>query len=194
MEAFRKGTACLYKYDPDLAIFKPIIDTSQMCDKAKTILEELERNWPDDLDPQRYIAIQTALTLLDKGIQYSQDYRHFISKKTGLPTYMDCSSYVTYCLVAAGIDIDAGAYTGTYVNSDKFVSINRSDLVPGDVGLLNTSTSGGNTNHIGLYLGKDDKGVGVWIEMAGGGVFVSHKDKGWGVYYRYTDYDDTYQP
>ena len=192
MEAFRKNGRSLYNYNPKLGIFRPNIDTTHFSSRAKKLLEELERNWPSEgFDAQRYIAIQTALSLMDKGITYSQPNRH--GMKNGWPTQMDCSSFVTYCLVAAGYDIHKGAYTGTYISSKKFKSISSKNLIPGDVALANTSTTGGSSNHIGMYIGKDDEGRQVWIEVSGGGVIVTHRNKNWGVYYRYTDYDENYE-
>jgi len=112
-----------------------------------------------------------------------------------MPVSMDCSSFVTYCLIAAGqkiagTDKDPGAYTGTYIGSRYYTSINRSDLRPGDVALSNTSTSGGNSNHIGMYIGKDSQGRDTWIEMSGRGIFVSYGKKGWTVFKRYNAYED----
>lgn len=192
MEAFKKNQASLYNYDPNLRIFGYNFDTSNMSDKAKQILEMLEANWPDDMEEQRYIAIQTALSLLDKGIYYSQPGRH--AKKNGMPISMDCSSFVTYCLIAAGQKIagtekDAGAYTGTYINSKYYTNIDRSELRPGDVALLNNSTSGGVSNHIGMYIGRDSQGRETWIEMSGKGIFVSYGKKGWTVFKRYNAYN-----
>ena len=192
MEAFKKNQASLYNYDPNLRIFGYNFDTSNMSDQAKQILEMLEANWPDDMEEQRYIAIQTALSLLDKGIYYSQPGRH--AKKNGMPISMDCSSFVTYCLIAAGqkiagTDKDAGAYTGTYINSKYYTNIDRSELRPGDVALLNNSTAGGVSNHIGMYIGRDSQGRETWIEMSGKGIFVSYGKKGWTVFKRYNAYN-----
>lgn len=190
MEAFKKGTAALYNYDPKLNIFKPNIDTSNMSENAKQLLEMLEQNWPDGMESQRYVAIQTALTLLNKGIVYSQPWRHAINKKTGLPSHMDCSSFVTYCLRAAGIDVKSSAYTGTYLTSSNFTSVNSNNLIPGDVALYNTSTSGGSSNHIGMYLGRDNQGRQVWIHCSGGGVQIAYGPRGFKYGKRYNKYTD----
>ncbi len=192
MEAFKKGKGKLYDFNPKMKVFTPDIDTSKMSSKAKEVLEMLQENWPDGMEAQRYIAIQTALSLLDKGIYYSQPGRH-AKKKDGTPISMDCSSFVTYCLMAAGqkiqgTDRDPSAYTGSYLNSKYYKSINRKDLMPGDVALINGSTSGGSSNHIGMYLGKDRDGKEVWIEMSGPGIFVSHGKKSWTIFKRYTGY------
>lgn len=196
MEKFKKNEASLYNYDPNLNIFGYNIDTSKMSNNAQAILEMLMANWPDGMEEQRYIAIQTALTLLDKGITYSQDHRH-AKNKDGMPTQMDCSSFVTYCLMAAGQAIrgepdDSGAYTGTYIGSNLYQNIDRSDLIPGDIALMNSSTSGGVSNHIGLYLGRDNKGREVWIEVGGGvnGVGVHYGKRSWTVFKRYKNYED----
>ncbi len=193
MEAFRKNKAALYTFDPKINIFGYKIDTSKMSSNAKKLLEQIMENWPDGMETQRLIAIETALSLLDKGIQYSQPWRHAINKQTGLPSYMDCSSFVTYCLRAAGIDVPAGAYTGTYLSSKNFTSVNSKNLKPGDVALYNTSTAGGSSNHIGMYLGTDSQGRQVWIHCSGGGVQIAYGPRGFKYGKRYTNYDDTYQ-
>ena len=195
MEKFKKKEASLYNFDPKLSIFGYNIDTTNMSKNARAVLEMLMENWPEGMEEQRYLAIQAALELLDRGITYSQPNRH--GKKNGWPTQMDCSSFVTYCLMKAGqkiagTDRDAGAYTGTYIGSKYYTNINRSQLMPGDIALANSSTSGGNSNHIGLYLGKDPKGREVWIEVGGGvnGVGVHYGNRGWTVFKRYNDYED----
>ena len=173
-DGFKGMAGKMYNFDPNLNVFGYTIDTSNMSPEAQKWLEELQANWPDGMEEQRLIAIQTALSLLDKGIVYSQDGRHAIDKNTGLPISMDCSSFVTYCLRAAGQDVPAGAYTGTYLSSKstQFEDINYNDLKPGDVALYNTNSAGGYVNHIGIYVGKDSQGNNIWMECSGNGVKI----------------------
>lgn len=189
MNAIRNGTESMYYFDTNLRIFGYDIDTSNMSDDAKALLEMLEENWPDDLEPQRYQAMQTALSLLNKGVTYSMPRRH-AKDANGNPTSMDCSSFVTYCLTSAGYDVPAGAYTGTYLSSSSnFKAIPRDQLRPGDVGLINSTTAGGGSNHIGMYLGTDNNGNEVWIECSGKGIFYGAKPGKWQVFRRYTAYE-----
>ena len=139
------------------------------------------------LEPERYIAIQTALTLIDKGITYSMSYRH-AKNSNGFPLCMDCSSFVTYCLNAAGYNVPAGAYTGTYLSNKNFTAIDRSNLKPGDVGLMNSSSSGNGANHIGMYLGTDSNGKEIWIECSGSGIIYGKNPNQWNVFRTYNGY------
>ncbi len=191
-EGFKGMAGKMYNFDPKLNVFGYTIDTSNMSERAKQWLATLEENWPDGLEDQRMKAIQTGLTLLDKGITYSQPQRHAINKKTGMPVSMDCSSFVTYCLRSAGqaikgTDKDAGAYTGTYLTSKYYDDISKNDLKPGDVALFGTSTQGGNSNHIGMYVGKDKEGNNIWIECSGGGIKIG-KNNGFKYCKRYNNY------
>ena len=197
LEALKNGSGSIYNFDKDKQIFTdeyknintlPDIDTSNMSARAQQILNMLMETWPEDLEEGRAKAIETALSLLDKGITYSMDYRH-AKDKNGNPTSMDCSSFVTYCLREAGVDITASAYTGTYLGSNNFTTISRSDLRPGDVGLINSSTSGWGGNHIGMYIGRDNNGNEVWIECTGSKAITVSTGKGnWSVFRRYNGF------
>ncbi len=188
-DGFKGMAGKMYNFDPNLNVFGYTIDTANMSEQAKQWLAALEENWPDGMEEQRLQAIQTALSLLDKGITYSQPGRHAIDKKTGMPISMDCSSFVTYCLRSAGQDIPAGAYTGTYLSSKttQFQDVAYNDLIPGDVALYNTNSAGGSVNHIGLYVGKDSAGNNIWIECSGGGIKIG-KNNGFKVCKRYNQY------
>ena len=198
LEALKNGSHKIYNYDPNKIIFSeeyktipklPEVDTSNMSDNAINILNEIMETWPEDMTEDRIIAIQTALTLLDKGIGYSMDYRHS-KDSNGFPRYMDCSSFVTYCLRAAGVDIDPGAYTGTYLRSNSnFYTIERDDLMPGDVGLINGSSDGFGANHIGLFIGYDSNGNEVWAECTGSkSITISTGNGSWSVFRRYSGF------
>ncbi len=173
-------------------------DTSKMSAKAKSVLNTILKSWPENLEKQRITAIQTALSLMNKGITYSMP-RRWAKDKNGNPLSMDCSSFVTYCLRSAGMTINArkNVYTGSYLDSkiNDYVSVKRSNLLPGDVGLYSTTTKDGGANHIGMYIGKDENGKEMWIEMSAirNGIIVKHGDRGNGhcgfeVTRRYTAY------
>ena len=198
LEALKNGTHKIYDYDPNKEIFSeeyktlpklPNVDTTNMSGNAINVLNEIMETWPEDMTEERIIAIQTALSLLDKGIGYSMEQRH-AKDENGNPRYMDCSSFVTYCLRSAGLNIDPGAYTGTYLRSDTgFVTIDRSSLMPGDVGLINGSSGGNGANHIGMFLGKDSNGNEVWIECTGSkAITVSVGNGSWSVFRRYNGF------
>ena len=191
-DGFKGMAGKMYNFDPKLNVFGYTIDTTNMSPKAQQWLATLEQNWPDGMEEQRLKAIQTALTLLDKGITYSQQNRHGGQRNGGFPTQMDCSSFVTYCLMSAGqaikgTDKDSSAFTGTYLGSKLYDNINYNDLKPGDVALYNTNGAGGSVNHIGLYVGKDSQGNNIWIECSGGGIKIG-KNNGFKVCKRYNQY------
>ncbi len=189
LEALKNGTGKIYQFNPDEAVFGYQIDTARMSARAIATLNEITKNWPDDMEEQRLVAIETALSLLDKGIAYSMPGRH-AKDKDGNPISMDCSSFVTYCLIAAGVDVPATAYTGTYLSNENFTPIDRSQLKPGDVGLINSSGSGNGANHIGMYLGKDSQGREVWIECTGSkAITISYGPGNWRVFRRYNKYN-----
>lgn len=187
MRDIKNGTTSMYNFDPSIQIFGYDFDISNMSPRAQQLLENLQLDWPSDLEPERYIAIQTALTLIDKGITYSMSYRH-AKNSNGFPLCMDCSSFVTYCLNAAGYNVPAGAYTGTYLSNKNFTAIDRSNLKPGDVGLMNSSSSGNGANHIGMYLGTDSNGKEIWIECSGSGIIYGKNPNQWNVFRTYNGY------
>ena len=160
------------------------IDTSKMSSKAKKELAEVMENWPESMEKQRLVAIQSALSLMNKGITYSMDKR-WAKNKDGSPACFDCSSFVTYCLRKSGLKINArrNVYTGSYLDSEinDYVAIkNRKNLIPGDVGLYSNTMKDNGANHIGMYIGRDKNGKEVWIEMNAGknGIIVKHGNRG----------------
>ena len=174
-------------------------NTTNMSSKAIKILNEIIQSWPDSMEKQRYEAVEKALSLLNKGITYSMP-RRWAKDKYGNPISMDCSSFVTTCLRAAGQTIKArkNVYTGSYLDSklNSYVDIKRSELLPGDVGLYSRTTQDGGANHIGMFIGRDEDGKEMWIEMSAvkNGIIVKHGNRGKGdcgfaVTRRYTAYD-----
>ena len=159
-------------------------------ESVKTVLEDVMKNWSSNMESGRQTVIQKAASLIGKGCHYSQPNR---SPAEANPKYLDCSSYVTWAFTQCGYrDIPVTAYTGTYVTSPSlFGGINAGELIPGDVGLNNTGTAGGNSNHIGLYIGKNSKGQNVWLHCTSSGINgpqVGVGNIGFKVFYRYRNW------
>ncbi len=140
------------------------IDTSNMNDYAKSVLNEVMQSWPSDLEPERLQIVENALSLYGKNIPYSQGPERNKVDANGTPIALDCSSFATKCMYDAGLDVPQQAYTGTYSWNKSFTDIPESQLKPGDIVMNNKGTAGGSTNHIGIYLGKDSSGTPVWID------------------------------
>lgn len=81
--------------------YKYNINTSNMSSHAKATLNNIVDSWPSNLSSGRLRSVQTALSLVDKGITYSQVNRN-ATDASGRPRQMDCSSFVSYCLRAGG--------------------------------------------------------------------------------------------
>lgn len=134
-------------------------------DNANDVINSVKGSWPADLEQDRINVIYKAASLLNKGVGYSQDDR--AGGNVANPRNVDCSSYVTWAFFQTGHtniqNVPAWAYTGSYLGSTDFTEIRASQLRPGDVGLNNKSTDGGNSNHIGIFIGRDSSGNEVWL-------------------------------
>lgn len=134
-------------------------------ENEQQLLMEATASWPSSMDERRKAVIQKGLSLYGT-ITYSMDLRlepYFMN-----PKYLDCSSFVGWSYYFGGLtDVYYGWATEGFLNGGVFHSISESELVPGDVGLINTVGSGG-TNHIGIYIGKSASGANVWLHCAGG--------------------------
>lgn len=70
-----------------------------------------------------------------------------------IPTYLDCSGFVRYCYLAAGLKIPDGTYYQW--NCSEPVK----DLQIGDIGIMKSPAElHGKVNHIGIYVGD-----GKWM-------------------------------
>jgi len=84
----------------------------------------------------------------------------------------DCSGFVTYVLKNFGISVTRQS-AGMYRNNGT--SINKSDLMPGD--LVFFSRNGSNVSHVGIYVGDSKY---VHSSSSGGvGVIVSSMNTSW---------------
>ena len=161
------------------------IDTS-----AQEVLDSVRNSWGEDLDPERIELIEKAASLVNKGCKYSQGSRN---PRADNPNYLDCSSYVSWAYNKEGHnDVPIDSYTGTFVSSNSFKSISKSDLKPGDIALNNNSMAGGNSNHIGIYIGKNSSNQNVYLHCTSSGINgpqVRVGDGNFSVYYGYNNWN-----
>lgn len=138
------------------------VGAENMPASEQQLLTEAMASWPSNLAPGRKAIIQKGLSVYGR-VTYSMDYRLQPSEQA--PTQLDCSSFVGWSYKYSGYqDVDSWWTTGEFI--DKWNNINRYELIPGDVGLLNTIGSGG-ANHIGIYIGKSSTGSNVWLHCTG---------------------------
>lgn len=101
---------------------------------------------------KREKIVQTAKMLKGKEVTYKLGAKAI---PPSIPKSLDCSGFVRYCYLSAGVNIP----DGTYHQFENSIPINRENLLPGDIGIMeNPSNLGKRTNHIGIYLGG-----GYWI-------------------------------
>jgi cell wall associated hydrolase len=101
---------------------------------------------------KREKIVQTAKMLKGKEVTYKLGAKAI---PPSIPKSLDCSGFVRYCYLSAGVNIP----DGTYHQFENSIPINRENLLPGDIGIMeNPSNLGKRTNHIGIYLG-----LGYWI-------------------------------
>ncbi len=157
---------------------------------AQEVLDSVRNSWGEDLDPERIELIEKAASLVNKGCKYSQGSRN---PRADNPNYLDCSSYVSWAYNKEGHnDVPIDSYTGTFVSSNSFKSINKSDLKPGDIALNNNSMASGNSNHIGIYVGKNSSNQNVYLHCTSSGINgpqVRVGDGNFSVYYGYNNWN-----
>ena len=157
--------------------------------EVQATLTEVMNTWPANMEDGRKTVIQKAASLVNKGCHYSQGQR---DPRSSNPAYLDCSSYVAWAFTQCGYtDVPVDAYTGTFVSSSNFIQISESELIPGDIGLNNSSLAGGNSNHIGIYIGKNSSGENVWLHCTSSGIDGPQVRTGNGnfsVFYKYTNW------
>ena len=71
--------------------------------------------------------------------------------------------------------------TTTLWSKSKEISYN--DLKPGDIAFLN-DPSKGSDNHVGIYIGKNDKGEALWVHCNGSANNVSVNTISYWKYFR----------
>ncbi|MDO4283676.1 MAG: peptidoglycan DD-metalloendopeptidase family protein, partial [Clostridia bacterium] len=165
------------------------VDISNMDTNVVATLQDVMKSWPSDMEQGRVQLIQKALSLIGKGCHYSQDNRQPGSAN---PSYLDCSAYVAWSFTQTGHnDVPTSAYTGTFVTSSVFQEISLSELKPGDIGLNNKGTAGGNSNHVGIFIGKNSSGQYVWAHCTSSGINgpqLKFKTANFTVFYRYKNW------
>jgi len=165
------------------------ISLDGMDESVQTVLNEVMKTWSADMESGRITLIEKAASIVNKGCHYSQAKRDPANSN---PAYLDCSAYVAWAFTQTGhTDVPISAYTGTFVTSSNFKSISESELIPGDIGLNNSSTAGGNGNHIGIYIGKNSSGQNIWLHCSSSGIDGPQVRTGNGnfrVFYRYTNW------
>ena len=148
--------------DKDLTAWKNYLQASEMSDTRRAIVLE-------------------ALDTVEKGCIYHQlraglgnptgcmsgcdrqtigEYNYETQAKYSLPdpVYLDCSFFIKHCYAIAGLET-ATQNTGGYYSEGDFVSIQKSEMIPGDIGVKQ--------GHTKLFLGLDASGVMTWAEMEG---------------------------
>lgn len=123
-------------------------------------LNMLSAKWPT-MDERRGAVIAKGASLIGYTVydMYGEDTRSGVD----LPRTLDCSSFVAWAYQKCGfVDVPYWSTTGTFVSSSNFKQIDASELVPGDIGLINMIASGGN-NHVGIYAGTDSNGTKMFL-------------------------------
>lgn len=77
---------------------------------------------------------------------------------------LDCSGFVGWAYWTS-FNVKPGCSTGTFTTSLGLAGISYDDLIPGDIGLQ--AVPGAATNHIGIYVGKDENGKALWVHCNG---------------------------
>lgn len=134
-------------------------ETKVANESADKIFKELKEN--NDAPDKVWKMIEKGASLIG-NVEYSMDKRQGDGRDN--PEYLDCSSFTAWAFHKSGMtNVPYYSSTSTFLASDKFKTIQGSDLKPGDIGLNNTNTSGGGTNHVGIYCGKLKNGTKVWL-------------------------------
>ena len=134
-----------------------------------------------NLSSQRRRIIDTALSLVGK-VRYDRWSRHTGTYRQDIPTYLDCSSFVSWVyLHALGIDLSELTTAGLQVDA-RLTKISAEELRPGD---LIFKTFLGDTNHVAIYLGPSAGGCDVHIQIIDC-TDARHNNTG-NVYYRTED-------
>ncbi len=152
---------------------KDITTTKQI---VETVFAELpsDQNPPvkisgGDIPVERKKLIETALSLVGrvpyewggKARMPGYDPRWWsFSEDSNTQHGLDCSGYVQWAYITAGYPerVCKGLYSTSHILSAGYKKILKSELIPGDIGVLN---DGSKLNHTGIYLGNDQ-----WIHCS----------------------------
>ena len=156
------------------------IDTSNMCDEAKKILEEIMASWPEDLSEKEKLLVQTAFEYMGKGIKYSMEGR-CTTKSDGSLAYLDCSSYIITVYKQLGLledpigqyedfvnpkRVDTGKFNSQELGLNYFEPISYNELRPSDICLFETGDGSRGGVHVFMYIGKDSSGNNTYIDCS----------------------------
>lgn len=142
--------------------------------------EEYAAMLPDDLSPERRAIVLNALALLGKvpyewggkPTKSGYDSTWWSFDTSGQQKGLDCSGFVQWVYMTSGYPkaVTGKIYSTSSINKN-LVSISKSELQPGDIGLMNNTSS--SQNHTGIYLGND-----LWIHCSSSAktVIVSNFD------------------
>lgn len=128
-------------------------------------LREVLAALPDDLDPARREAVQTALQLVGK-VNYFWGGKSYVigwdprwgqlakvwsagNSTTGTyrPFGLDCSGFIDWTLRNAGLHSDGHWYIGT-----NLTAVSQADALPGDLALYPDAS------HVGMVVGRNEAG------------------------------------
>lgn len=140
------------------------VDTADMTAEEQALLSEAMASWPSNLDSRRKTIIEKALSLYGK-VSYSMGFARS-NPNPDAPIYQDCSSYVGWSCDKSNVGGANSGYT-TVTFLDKWKTISKDELIPGDVGLLSNTREEGGANHVGFYIGKSSTGSDVWLHCTG---------------------------
>ena len=99
---------------------------------------------------KRQKIIETGKMLKSKGVHYKLGAKAI---PPHIPTHLDCSGFVRYCYLAAGLKVPDGTYH-QWQGSEPV-----KDLQVGDIGIMKDPAElHGKVNHIGIYIGD-----GFWM-------------------------------
>lgn len=141
---------------PDLHLYGNV---GLSTDEINAILENA-----DTTEVGRLEVVQKGLSLV--GItQYGWGCR--AGYDVQYPSKLDCSGFTDWVFGSSGVT-SMFKGTNTTAQYDKTIPINQSDLLPGDLGFKQYTTSETNANHVGIYIGN-----GKWVHcQSGTGVTV----------------------
>lgn len=151
------------------------------------LLKEIAGLWGSDVTQERVDLIMKGATRIGRS-SYSQSGSRGGSSDD--QSVFDCSSFVGWTFnKSIDKDIPTDTSTASYLSGDvgaKFERVSADKLIPGDVVLNEDTLATGNSNHIGIYVGKNSKGQKMYIHCTSsgiGGVQITVHD--WKVFLRY---------
>lgn len=168
-------------------------------DAAREYLGKLMDTWGNDVTDERAEVILRGATRIGHS-RYSQSYAEGRGGDSDDQEVFDCSSFVGWSFYKCGHeDVSYMSTTASFTGSPAlFEQISIDELVPGDVGLMNSSQALYNANHVGIYVG-DDNGVKMFMHCSSGSQDSPHpvstgvrigSYSSFTVFYRYTGWEE----